>query len=502
MPTIAEQIVSAATVKGRNDKLYCLGPFPKRVSFAAQQNRALNLVWALHECGKFGPNQRIAVIGAGLAGLTAAAAFIGHRCDVDVYESSAVTLPRQRATDHRMAHPTINQWPLEHLNPTTRFPFMEWYAATCDQVTKELSEQFDAIIKGTPNRVLTDYTVFRAVPVGTDLIELRTTPRIANNEPYHIVLIAIGFGQEKPQSPFSPPDYWASDNLERLRNLKNPPKFIVSGCGDGGLIDALRLAYLGFDKGRLSFEVAAKLSGTPLAKRIARGERAARTAGSPAGLGRVYTDAVELLMRQKKEEYKAAIKQLDDALFPGGTVYLLDEILNEPYSLYAAPIHKLMIAHADKRGAVSFERGKVETEDNKIKAAGLEFDPAPTETHVVIRHGARLDFGQLLTEDQRKDLEAKQTQLSDFHVEPQWNGKYPVPKAMPKYDLTSDDFISKRRPLAKRAMQWIASEGTFVDTKGAYRFEFEGKVPAHVPDQLFGVRLELEEIPDAKAIGG
>jgi threonine dehydrogenase-like Zn-dependent dehydrogenase len=48
------------------------------VNFAAQQNRALNLIWALAKDGRLQPDDRVAVIGAGLTGLTAAAGLIAH----------------------------------------------------------------------------------------------------------------------------------------------------------------------------------------------------------------------------------------------------------------------------------------------------------------------------------------------------------------------------------------------------------------------------------------
>jgi pyruvate/2-oxoglutarate dehydrogenase complex dihydrolipoamide dehydrogenase (E3) component len=81
----AEEIVGGALVEGKKETVYCLGPFPSRVNFTSQQHRALNLVSALRVCNKFAPDDSVAVIGAGLAGLSAAAAFISHGCYVDVY---------------------------------------------------------------------------------------------------------------------------------------------------------------------------------------------------------------------------------------------------------------------------------------------------------------------------------------------------------------------------------------------------------------------------------
>lgn len=117
-----DDLVQAAAVPGM-EGYYCLGPYGRRVSFIAQQYRALNLVWALHRRGDFKPGEHVAVIGGGLAGMTAAIAFLAHGCHVHLFERHKL-MSRQRETEHRMVHPSINLWPMEDLRATTKLPFL------------------------------------------------------------------------------------------------------------------------------------------------------------------------------------------------------------------------------------------------------------------------------------------------------------------------------------------------------------------------------------------
>jgi hypothetical protein len=66
---VLDEIIEASRVKGREGVVFCLGPFARRVSFSAQQNRAPNLVWALAKKGLISAGDQTAVIGAGVAGL-------------------------------------------------------------------------------------------------------------------------------------------------------------------------------------------------------------------------------------------------------------------------------------------------------------------------------------------------------------------------------------------------------------------------------------------------
>jgi hypothetical protein len=497
MPIDADQIVRAATVIGRKDSVFCLGPFPKRVSFTAQQNRALNLVWALRKLRRFNRGERIAIVGAGVAGVTAAAGFAAHGCIVEVFESEGVAMSRQKQTNHRMAHPTINRWPMAPLESTTCLPFMEWYADSCSEIIKTLTEQFDTFAEQATLRER--HTVLDVTEVATNLVRLTTMPAQKEPTTYSLVVIAIGFGEEKDAEGFKPVDYWKPDGLESLRDQNMPPTFIVSGCGDGGLIDALRIAHKQFDRGDLAFEVAALLTDTPLARKIAKVESAARLNKSATDLPKIYSEAFDLLDKAVDEKsrdtaYGKAVRLLDSSLSTTRPFYLVDNFLAEPYSLNAAPIHKLMIAHAIGRGAVRFTKTAVERAGDKIKAAGRTFDQEP-QSKVIIRHGAKFEFKRLLTESECEELRKKQEELSDDHAEPVWKNDFPGTTHWPKRSAAKNgDFIKSRRKLAIRAVRRISVDATLKETASGFSIQYADDPPAQGPKRLFGVEVQTTSL--------
>jgi hypothetical protein len=493
----SHQIVDTAAVTGRSEKLFCLGPFPRLVSFSAQQYRALNLVWALRENDKFSIGDSVAVIGAGVAGLTAAAGFIGYGCKVDVYEAGAVAMSRQRATDHRLVHPTLNQWPDPPLSMTTQLPFLEWYSGVCSEVVKNLWDQF-ASLKGA-NRVLTNRRVVDIADIATDLVQLIVHPAVEPNPTYKLVLIAIGFGQEWAPNEFAACDYWEPDGLERVRNQQPQTNFIVSGCGDGGLIDALRLAHRNFEKGKLVFDTAAELFETPLAKLIRKGEGDARSAKDPRGLSQVYIKAAEMLMNEP--QYAATAERLKLSLWENVITYLLDRNLSAPYSLNSAPIHKLLVRHAEANGRIRFYQGTAQIVDGKIRAADRSF-PGPPLSRVIIRHGAKPNFDLLLTGDEINKLEEKQRLMSDYHATKLWTSPFPVPPHLPPHEFQNKVFIEDRKKLAKKALNHVSTDADLMVTESGYRITYDDKIPTGAPTQLFGIAVENEIIASSSGISG
>src|SRR4051812_41798380 len=110
MPIDPEEILrrmSSPTLDGP----YALGCFGKMVTFYSQQRRALNLVWALFKTGRLEQGSSLAVVGGGLAGLTAAAAAASKGCEVTLFEANQDILHLQRTNGSRYVHPQISYWP-------------------------------------------------------------------------------------------------------------------------------------------------------------------------------------------------------------------------------------------------------------------------------------------------------------------------------------------------------------------------------------------------------
>ena len=115
-PSACHPIVRRATKVEKSfrlkDGVYLLGTFERGVTVYKQQVRAHNLVWAiweLHNAGKLDSVNRIAVVGGGIAGLTAAACFLSlfGEASVTVFERLWDLCPLQQGSDNRWLHPRI-----------------------------------------------------------------------------------------------------------------------------------------------------------------------------------------------------------------------------------------------------------------------------------------------------------------------------------------------------------------------------------------------------------
>lgn len=475
-----DMLVEAAAVQGAPG-YYCLGPFARRVSFIAQQYRALNLVWALHRRGEFTATDRVAVIGGGLAGMTAAVAFLAHGCEVHLFERQRL-MSRQRETEHRMVHPSINLWPLQDLRATTELPFLEWHVGRCHDVTAQLLDQFRKIENANRPRLeaFEDCDVSEVLVVNERGLKVRHAPEKVRDPIYNLVLLTVGFGVEKSHAGFDPVDYWRVDGLEASRDTDRSATFVVSGCGDGGLIDALRLVHRDFGRGQLAFRCAALLGDDEVRKAIEKAEDACRDEAGLPELARAYLAAGQRLTDNSTRIGRI----LGESLERGSLVYLLSRSLERPFALNAAPIHKLLIAHAMALGVITYGRGEVVREAGKsILAMGHKF---PAETKVVIRHGAEPQFGRLLTGPQQNDLRSKQRPVLDGFATRQWTDPYPVPPSSVPHRIGTPEFAADRHMLALRAARAVHDDCNLTRTGSTYVAEHFNR-PDWTPEDLFGV---------------
>src|SRR5580658_2873016 len=74
---------------------YALGLFARRVTVRSQQVRALNLIHSLVSTRQISMGSRVLVVGAGFAGLAAAAAAVRAGCQVTILERSQSRLSLQ-----------------------------------------------------------------------------------------------------------------------------------------------------------------------------------------------------------------------------------------------------------------------------------------------------------------------------------------------------------------------------------------------------------------------
>lgn len=261
--------------------LYVIGTLARRVSFATQQRRAFNLPMAIdEEMRSLGDREgltgkHVAIIGAGLAGMTAQVAFGALGAHTHLIEKSNNELEHFNHAEHRFVHPSLNFWPAEPLAITTPFPGLNWALSSCCNVAEQvrLSRHFlnrgDSrlpelgILEGREVREI------RQVNVGKFQLAYRyTAPAVTDSEAdladyefervpglrgttkdLDVVVVCTGFGDDGFKDPmgsgFITSPYWLSgfDALYARRGLDAYKHVVVSGTGDGGLIETIRFLW-------------------------------------------------------------------------------------------------------------------------------------------------------------------------------------------------------------------------------------------------------------------
>jgi len=234
--------------------VYVVGSFDNRITFYSQQVRAFNLAYAF---AKIGParKKRFAVIGAGASGLAMAAglSLLVPNSVVQIYERAEHPLHLQRGCTKRNLHPHIYDWPKSiAYDSTAGLPFLDWDAGSASDVAKNVTQQFTTLQAYKDRRL-----ELRTLCEVTSLERLGSAYRIhfqpcaggpPNSASYDAVFITIGFGAERPLPGCVMDSYWEDAGVPGAqRYAAKEVSVMVSGSGDGGLIDLCAAALQDFD---------------------------------------------------------------------------------------------------------------------------------------------------------------------------------------------------------------------------------------------------------------
>lgn len=256
--------------------VYILGCFAQHVTFYSQQVRALNLVDALCKTGRLAGGDSIGVVGAGLAGLTVAAGVLRRGLRVHLFEKDADPhnspgkMPLQTNSDERWVDPFIYDWPLhpdaadeerasnvrenEDPRPSANLPLLNWTANTASEVRNQVLEDFEKIVTteqdGWGKKLIHFYKrEVKEERISRDA-EGQLLVQVDDGAPPIVVnalVLAVGFGVE--DSAHTEDRYWTNDGL--AGNQAEGKRYLVSGIGDGGLTDVMRLCIVQFNHRRV-----------------------------------------------------------------------------------------------------------------------------------------------------------------------------------------------------------------------------------------------------------
>lgn len=328
------------------ENVFVIGSLDRRVTFKDQQTRALNLAYSLVETGIANDQTRIAVIGAGLAGITFSAAMTAiSQAEIVLFEKNSRPLDHQVDASHRWLHPNIYDWPMAGWQvQNAGLPIMNWSADTASDVIEKLREQAKAFLATGRVRFVGSTTNIKVSEQANgwrvkalQLVEngSNTINRLANVD---VVVLAVGFGEEDDASSdaasgaTSSRSYWCNDGIA---NLTAGQWFVVSGTGDGGLIDVVRLLFQDFRHDKL----ANLLADSNLAE-VRREINSLEMKSSRLLTPSIVTDAYQSLAKRVPQEFLTTLRS---RLRPGVTGILCHRT-EYPFDRRASAANRFLVS--------------------------------------------------------------------------------------------------------------------------------------------------------------
>ncbi|MCD9816653.1 FAD/NAD(P)-binding protein [Bradyrhizobium japonicum] len=419
--------------------LYTIGTYDSGVTVLSQQIRALNLVWALVESGTVNCSDglepmNIAIVGGGFAGLTFAAGLLEKNVNADIFlfEERDTLLPLQQGSDSRWLHPHTYNWPREGSQVgAAMLPVMNWTAARASDVVVQVLTEWTRLARPKSNIHLycnarhlhidehhTENGRFHIEWVG-ELRDVDGTVKTnhrgsaeGNSGNFDIVVLAVGFGVETSTNSYWRNETFAQPSLHQPRRT-----YLVSGQGDGAMIDVLRLCISQYRQDRILEEL---FAGKPtLVERLKQLE----TKHQDPGYRELFND-FEDLKAWCAGEYEELLNQLRNRLRRDTVVIL--HILVEKFAQLFEPAtarisfqNKLLIYLLYRCG------GFVPTTSDESQ---LRLEHGIDDERYVKRHGVKpeLQLRRILSGRLRAWLPIPPIALSQHKQSdvPRWEGGY------------------------------------------------------------------------------
>lgn len=259
--------------------LYVVGSLERGVTIYNQQVRAHNLAWALWELHRSGKRNlgKVAVVGGGIAGLTMAACLLSlfkdeGDLDVALFERSWDLCPFQQGADVRWVHPQIYNWPrLGSRAPSASLPVLDWTEGRASDVARtvvrEFGNYYSAFAK--PDGRMSIYLGLQHFQIDAEKLEISWVAHSAvrAEEFFHLgqaegsaskfdtIILAVGFGTETKNSNYPIESYWRNEQLGQPPIDGAQRRFLISGYGDGALVDLCHLTIERFRQDTIVYEL-------------------------------------------------------------------------------------------------------------------------------------------------------------------------------------------------------------------------------------------------------
>lgn len=252
-----KELLNLARLQG-NPKIYSTTLFMQHhISIVDQQERVLDLIYALLKTKILPAKGSIAIVGAGFSGMTCAvAAAAVSECTIHMFEKDTVLLRRFRESPHRYIHPLVNTSTINDLDyyshEATELPFMNWRGNYAHLVAEQIYKKFEHYQSTLPIALHLKQNVKIAglSPKETKPALILDYAGSAVKCNFDLIIMATGFGQEKsidekeksaPSSVTNDLSYWWSGRPtgykpHKIRRRKKERVAII-GNGDSGIVE-------------------------------------------------------------------------------------------------------------------------------------------------------------------------------------------------------------------------------------------------------------------------
>ncbi|MDH2400177.1 FAD-dependent oxidoreductase [Bradyrhizobium sp. SSUT18] len=394
MPIDAERSAHVYEACKLTDNLFVFNPFLPQQNFYSQQLRALALAAEISDRHLAPGHRSVCIVGAGVAGRTIAAAFRSLGANVTIVDKEEVDFTHYRNAIHRELHPNIIFWPFQEPTPATELPFLNWAQAPVTEVVEAMVKEWD---ESFAKHVAFIHEEVEEIDHTTTPLTIKLADEHKTELKADICVVATGFAAERQFGNLQTPPYWSPSSI-----IESGDEFMVSGSGDGGLIDALS-PILGKDVTKAAHILAARLSKKPMKAdvRAVEEERRARVAvGKKDSEDTCPFYSTVHLEDEDAEELEPFIKRK-----PAPAVTLLHES-KSVYSFSAAPINKLLLSHFSNgpERCVTHVKGSLKTVDDHATMVPERGPPECIEppttrfAKVMVRHGAPPAAQEILDE--------------------------------------------------------------------------------------------------------
>lgn len=401
------------------DGCYLLGSLERGVTVYNQQVRAHNLAWALWERRKSYPIKDLAIVGGGIGGLTMAACLLSlfePTTKITIFERLWDLCPIQQGADGRWLHPRIYDWPyFGSRAPGASLPVLNWSEGRASDVARTILSEFGQFCErfAKSDRISVYLGVRNCrINVGDKTIDYvgtrskRTGSFFDLDQPeggtstFDCLVLASGFGLESGADGFPVTSYWRNDQLAQPPLDRTHHHYLISGFGDGALVDLCRLTVERYRQDTILYE----LFGNDLetVEEVVRDDLSA--IGDDANIYELLTRYDQNLLVKAKQEISNRVRKDTsvDLHIAGkdGTITRFSEIFGRRSSV----LNRVMTFLLYRCGAFSLS---FEQPSEFARKSGVASD------HVLCRYGADTlrHLSDMIVD--HTDLETRLTEMKD-----------------------------------------------------------------------------------------